>query len=269
MTRDLLVEQATDRDIDAILDLERRGWPQAGSMQADRDRFCRRIALGGMIVARSAAGGTLVGAISTFRPRWIHSATLDELLDGCPHDLLALPVEQGWTEIRARYGLPRDWHAATDDGRLAGGALHDPDGEVVFGIGITTDPRERQRGIAQALLDGALATARRQGARIFLAYSRLPMYSLHASDTPEQYVLRTVQRDGVVKPFDFGFRLHCQAAAQCRWPLALHRDSRLDAGRRGELDLWRTRNHTAERQVGISVRGGDRRVASVAVIQFD
>jgi hypothetical protein len=45
VTRDLIVELATDRDIDAILDLERRGWPHAGSMQADRDRFCHRIAL--------------------------------------------------------------------------------------------------------------------------------------------------------------------------------------------------------------------------------
>ena len=212
MSRDLIVEPATDRDIDAIVDLERRGWPQAGSIHADRDRFCRRIALGGMIVARF--GGKLVGAISTFRPRWIHPAALDEMLGSCPDDLLTLPAEQGWTAIRARYGLPRDWHAATDDGRLGGGALHDADGEIVFGIGITTDPRERQRGIAQALLDGALTIARRQGARTFLAYSRLPMYSLHASDTPEQYVSRTMQRDGVVKPFDFGFRLHWAAGAK-------------------------------------------------------
>ena len=142
MTRDLIVELATDRDVDAILDLERRGWPQAGSMQADRDRFCSRIALGGMIVARLGAGGKLVGAISTFRPRWIQTATLDELLGGCPDELLALPGQHPWTEISAHYRLPRDWHAATDDGRLGGGALHDADGEVVFGIGITTDPRE-------------------------------------------------------------------------------------------------------------------------------
>ena len=183
-------------------------------MQADRNRFSLRIALGGMIVARLGAGGKLVGGISTFRPRWIHPATLDELLDCCPDEPLALPWEQRWAEISARYRLPRDWHAATDDGRLGGGALHDADGEVVFGIGITTDPRERQRGIAQALLDGALAIARRQGARTFLAYSRLPMYSLHASDSPEQYVSRTVQRDGVVKPFDFGFRLHWAVGAR-------------------------------------------------------
>jgi GNAT superfamily N-acetyltransferase len=214
MTRDLIVELGTDRDIDAILELERRGWPQVGSMQADRERLHCRIALGGMMVARLAAGRKLVGAISTFRPRWIRPATLDELLGGCPDELLALAGEERWTEICARYRLPRDWHAATDDGQLGGGALHDADGDVVFGIGITTDPRERQRGIAQALLDGALAIARRQGARIFLAYSRLPMYSLHASDTPEQYVSRTVRRDGVVKPFDFGFRLHWSVGAK-------------------------------------------------------
>jgi len=214
VTDDMIVELATDRDIDAILELERRGWPRAGSMQADRDRFCRRIAIGGVVVARLGADRKLVGAISTFRPRWIRPATLDELLGGCPDALLALPEEKRWTEIRTRYRLPRDWHAATDDGRLGGGALHDGDGEVVFGIGITTDPRERQRGIAQALLDAALAIARRQGARHFLAYSRLPMYSLHASDTPEQYVSRTVQRHGVVKPFDFGFRLHWAAGAK-------------------------------------------------------
>jgi len=214
VTRDLIVELATDRDIDAILDLERRGWPQAGSMQADRDRFCGRIALGGMVVARLGAGGKLVGAISTFRPRWIRPAKLDELLDGCPDELLGLPAEKCWTEIRERYHLPRDWHDATDNGRLGGGAMHDASGEVVFGIGITTDPQERQRGIAQALLDGALSIARRQGARYFLAYSRLPMYSRHASESLEQYVARTVRRDGVVKPFDFGFRLHWSVGAK-------------------------------------------------------
>ena len=121
MTGDLVVELATDRDIDAILDLERRGWPQSGSMQADRGRFRQRIALGGMIVARLRAEGTLIGAISTFRPRWIHPATLHELLGDCPDELLALPAERRWTEIGASYHLPRDWHAATDDGRLGGG----------------------------------------------------------------------------------------------------------------------------------------------------
>jgi GNAT superfamily N-acetyltransferase len=204
VTRDLIVALASDRDIDAILELERRGWPHAGSMQPDRDRFCSRIALGGMIVARLGTTGRLVGAISTFRPRWIRPPIVDELLGDCPDELLALPGEKCWTRLRARYRLPRDWHGATDDGRLGGGAIHDADGEVVFGIGITTDPRARRRGIARALLDGALAIARRQGARYFVAYSRLPMYSLHASDTPEQYVSRTVHRDGVVKPFDFG-----------------------------------------------------------------
>lgn len=214
MTRDLIVEPATHRDIDAILDLERRGWPQAGSMQANRARFHSRIALGGMIVARLGAAGKLVGAISTFRPRWIRPANLDELLRDCPDELLALPEDQRWTGICARYRLPRDWHDATDDGRLDGGAMHDANGEVVFGIGITTDPQERERGIAQALLDGALAIARGQGARYFLAYSRLPMYSLHAFETPGQYVARTVKRDGVVKPFDFGFRLHWSVGAK-------------------------------------------------------
>jgi GNAT superfamily N-acetyltransferase len=214
VNRDLIVELATARDIDAILDLERRGWPQAGSMQADRKRFRNRIALGGMIIARLGSGGPLVGAISTFRPRWIRPSTVDDLLADCPDDLLARAGGQGWSELRAHYGLPCDWHAATDDGRLGDGTWHDAHGEVVFGIGITTDPRERQRGIAQALLDGALAIAHQQGARHFLAYSRLPMYSLHASDTPEQYVSRTVRRDGVVKPFDFGFRLHWAAGAK-------------------------------------------------------
>ena len=56
--------------------------------------------------------------------------------------------------------------------------------------------------------------ARRQGARTFLAYSRLPMYSRHASDTAEQYVSRTVRCGSVVKPFDFGFRLHWAAGAR-------------------------------------------------------
>jgi hypothetical protein len=47
VTRDLIVELATERDIEAILDLERRGWPQ-------RDR-CRRIGIGSASGSRSAA----------------------------------------------------------------------------------------------------------------------------------------------------------------------------------------------------------------------
>jgi GNAT superfamily N-acetyltransferase len=183
-------------------------------MQADRERFRDRIALGGVVVARVGSDGPLVGAISTFCPRWIHPSTVDDLLTNCPGELLAPAGEQGWSEIRTHYSLPCDWHAATDDGRLGGGTWHDADGKVVFGIGITTDPGERQRGIARALLNGALAIALQQGARHFVAYSRLPMYSLHASETPERYMSRTVRRDGVVKPFDFGFRLHWGAGAK-------------------------------------------------------
>ena len=211
---DLAVDLATERDLDAILDLEHRGWPAADSMQADRERFLCRIRLGGMIVARLRDSGKLVGAISTFRPRWIAPATLDALLTDCPEPLLSLPAAQRWTEIHTRYRLPRDWHAATDDGRLGGGAMHDPDGEVVFGIGITTDPRERQRGIAQALLHSALAMARRRGARHFLAYSRLPMHAANAAGTVDDYVARTVCGGGMIKPFDFGFRLHWRAGAK-------------------------------------------------------
>jgi hypothetical protein len=47
VTRDLIVEVATDRDIDAIVKLERRGWPKPGR--------CRRIGIGSAAGSRSAA----------------------------------------------------------------------------------------------------------------------------------------------------------------------------------------------------------------------
>lgn len=216
MTRDLIFEVATDRDIDAIVELERRGWPQAGSMQADRDRFCRRIALGGMIVARLGAGGTLVGAISTFRPPWIHPGTLDEMLGGCPDELLRFPGNSAGPRSAPAIacpatGMPRPtmvgWAAARGT---------TPTARLYSGSG---SPQIRESDSAASLRRCSTARWRSHAGRgrgTFWRTARLPMYSLHASDTPEQYVSRTVQRDGVVKPFDFGFRLHWAGAKPLR-----------------------------------------------------
>jgi GNAT superfamily N-acetyltransferase len=206
------VERAGESDVPDLVRLEELAWPSGQAMRADGDKFACRIRMGGVLAARRE--GRLVGFLSTFRPRWAGADALAEILSSCPADILALPAAARWEELRRRYGLPSSWHEATDEGRLEGGRLHRPGGEVVFGIGIATDPRERGRSVARALLANALARAARAGARYFLAYSRLPQYAAFPMLSLDDYLAAPATRGGRVGPYDFGFRLHWSVGAK-------------------------------------------------------
>ncbi len=177
-------------------------------MHADAAKFVCRIAIGGVFVA--TRGNTVIGCLSTFRPRWANADALDEIIADCPSAMIGLPAAARWRAACARWRLPHDWHAATADGTLADGALHRGDGEVVFGVGVATDPRARGTHVAQALLGHALDDARASGARYFLGYSRLPQY--HASVLGLDAYLR-LGRPGPT-PHDFGLRLHWAVGAK-------------------------------------------------------
>ena len=84
----------------------------------------------------------------------------------------------------------------------------------MFGIGIATDPRERGRSVARALLEAALGQAAQTGARYFLAYSRLPQYHEFPTVSLDDYLERRLTRSGRVGPYDYGFRLHWSAGAR-------------------------------------------------------
>jgi GNAT superfamily N-acetyltransferase len=211
---DLHIGKAETGDIGGLVALERTAWPDRASMRAARETFARRVAIGGVWIARSAEDGRVLGSLSTFRPRWARSDVLEELITSCPEMLIALPAAVRWRLLCARYGLPANWHAATGDGRLGGGILHDQYGEVVFGVGVATDPRVRGRAVASTLLDAALRDAYQHGARYFAGYSRLPLYHMHPAVELEDYIRSGVQRGGRVVPHDYGFRLHWSLGAQ-------------------------------------------------------
>lgn len=228
----VLVRRADATDIEAILRVERAAWPTGECMQACAEKLAHRIALGGLYVACRDA--RIVGSVSTFRPAWARARLIDEIVAECPGDLLRLPVAERWSAACRRWSLPIDWHAATADGSLRERGLHRPGGDVVFGVGIATDPAERGTKVASALLEHVLVAARRTGARYFMGYGRLPQFHASALDL-DAYVHRT--RAGVrpFVPHDLGLRLHWRAGARpartpdgtARWlaiPASMHDD---------------------------------------------
>jgi GNAT superfamily N-acetyltransferase len=211
---DVSFRTARASDVDEITRLETASWPAGKAMRADADKFATRIRLGGVMTARRE--GRIVGVLTTFRPRWADAATLADLLAHDAGPAFALEPAQRWASLSQRWRLPADWHEATADGTLDGGRMHDPDGNVVFGVGLATDPQERGKSIAKGLLARALICAALNGARYFLGYGRLPQF--HRSDAAlDDYLLGSCPREGHLAPHDFGLRVHWSVGAR---PLA-------------------------------------------------
>ena len=206
-----LVRRAERCDLDELSRLEHDAWPDGDCMRADADEFAHRIAVGGVLVAQRR--GRIVGSLTTFRPRWAHARVLDEIVAHCPAELLSLPTHERWSAVCERWGLPIDWHAATADGHVRERGMHRPGGDVIFGVGIATDPTERSTNIASALLEHALVAARRSGVRYFVGYGRLPQF--HASTLSlDAYLRRTRVAVGAEVPHDVTLRLHWRAGAR-------------------------------------------------------
>lgn len=211
---DVSFRAAYASDVDEITRLETASWPAGEAMRADAAKFATRIQLGGVMTARR--DGRIVGVLTTFRPRWADAGRLADLLAHDAGPDFALEPEPRWARLSRRWQLPADWHEATADGTLDGGRLHDPEGQVVFGVGLATDPRERGRNIAKGLLDRALVYAAFNGARYFLGYGRLPQY--HRSNVAlDDYLQASRPREGYLAPHDFGLRVHWSVGAR---PLA-------------------------------------------------
>lgn len=217
-----IVRRARRDDLAALVRLEQLAWPDG--MQADAAKLADRIATGGMFVACRAEG--IVGALTTFRPRWADARALAQIVHDCPRELLELPAHERWRAACTRWRLPIDWHEATADGTLD--RLHRDDSDVVFGVGIATDPHARGTRVAQTLLAHALA---KSGARWFVGYGRLPQY--HASTLDLDAYLRRTRANA---PHDFGLRLHwsvgarpaCTRDGATRWlaiPRSMHDDA--------------------------------------------
>ncbi len=196
---------AEPRDLDEVVALEEVAWPIG--MRAGRESLASRIANGFMRIARE--DGRLVGLVTSFRPKWIRAQTVARLLHAFPAELMVEEAARRWREVVEVFGFARDWHEATGDGRLGGGAMHDPAGDVVFGVGITTDPRVRGRGVAKSLLLEVTRQAAFSGARFFAAYGRLPQFHAHRPSLDDY--LAMLDRD---RKLDVGHRLHTSVGAR-------------------------------------------------------
>ena len=202
----LSIQTAQMGDLDQIFAVEYAAWPEG--LRAEKRNLACRIERGLLRIARETISGRIVGFLTAFRPKWIRAAVLSSLLSNCPTELFAHDAHTRWQTMVDRYGLAPNWHEATGDGNLAGGDMHDPASDVLFGVGITTDPRVRGRGIAKSMLRGALTECATTGASFFAGYGRLP--SFHRYDLDLDAYLGMAERDAI----DPGFRLHRSVGAR-------------------------------------------------------
>lgn len=200
-------------DLSALAAVERRAWPCVPSMQASVAKLRVRIEQGLVVVAANHAG-TIGGFLASFRPRWADAGAIAALLDRCPSLAGCANAQERWAAVRDAARLPANWAEATDDGWLDRGHAHDPDGAIVFGIGLTTDPSVRGTGIARRVLADAFRRERATGAQLFVGYGRLPHYGRCPATTLPEYLAKTDPRGA---PWDPGLRVHWWAGAR---PLA-------------------------------------------------
>lgn len=207
------VRLATPSDLEVIMAIERVGWPSGEGMRAEAAKFAHRIECGFVWVACDPKNSVL-GMFTAFRPTWARAEQLDALISSCPNDFFDRNTLECWRELCHTYDLPRDWHEATEDGTLENGAIHEPRGSVVFGVGLTVRPEFQGRGLARTLMQSALGEAARHGARYFLGYGRLPVFHRFSGIDIDRY-LRMTQRNGLgLQPLDPHLRMHWRLGAQ-------------------------------------------------------
>lgn len=210
--RDCTVRCAKPTDLEAILAIETACWPPGDGMRAEKSKFISRIECRFVWVACDV-DGALLGMLTAFRPKWARADRLDELLDGCPADLFEQRSGARWQSLVHKYGLPPNWHEATAEGSLSGGALHNPRGEVLYGVGLAVKAQSKRRGIAQILLQTVLAEAATTGARYFLGYGRLPRFHQFPHLDVDTYLHSTEHDAQGVRPLDPQLRFHWSIGA--------------------------------------------------------
>jgi GNAT superfamily N-acetyltransferase len=208
-----IVRLAEPKDLDAIIAIETAGWPSGDGMRAERFKFTSRIECKFVWVACDARG-EVVGMFSAFRPQWARPDRLDELLAGCSSAIFDQDPVERWQSLGHEFGLSRDWHEATAEGTLWHGAKHDPEGQVLYGVGLAIRREYKGRGIARFLLQSALNQEAQRGARYFLGYGRLPMFHQFPKMDIDAYLRLARDDERGVRPFDSQLSFYWKIGAQ-------------------------------------------------------
>lgn len=213
VSADPQVRLAKPEDLDAIVAIEMAGWPSGHSMRAEKNKFSSRIEHG-LIWVVCDPNATVWGMFTAFRPQWAQPERLDELLTNCPADAFDACADERWKRIAAHYDFPRDWHEATTDGTLDDGAMHDPKGGVLFGVGLAVHQQCKGRGLGRTLLRTVLTQAATTGARYFFGYGRLPGFHRFPDLDVDSYLKMTQRGPELLFPQDAQLRFYWSIGAQ-------------------------------------------------------
>lgn len=207
------VRLAKRSDLDAIMAIETAGWPVGDGMRAEEAKFVTRIECGFVWVACDSTN-SILGMFTAFRPNWASADRLDALLMACPKEIFDQNPLERWESLTSKYYLSPNWHDATADGTLEGGATHNPKGDVLYGVGLAMHSKHKGRGLARLLLQSTLDEAAQNGARYFLGYGRLPMFHQFPHTDVDTY-LRTLQGNAEgFRPLDPQLRFYWNLGAQ-------------------------------------------------------
>lgn len=208
-----IVRLANLSDLEAILAIETVGWPVGDGMRAEAAKFATRIACGFVSIACDSENSVL-GIFTAFRPKWARAERLDALLQSCPNEIFDQSADERWPSLCRHYGLSNNWHEATAEGTIHQGAMHDPGGDVLYGVGLAVRPECKGRGVARFLLQSTLEDATRNGARYFLGYGRLPMFHLFPHTNVDAYLRLTQRADDGLQPLDPQVRFYWSLGAR-------------------------------------------------------
>lgn len=150
----IVVRLARDSDIPRYLEMSEQCWHDSG--QADAAKMRSRLSVNPMGVYAAEFEGVVVGMVSTIR--------------------------------LSKYEIGRglSWAETTADGWCT---THDPDGDLVFGVGLTT-AAEKPDGVVGALLVAVARDMIRGDMRFAILGGRLPGYRAYAHVmTAEEYVV--------------------------------------------------------------------------------
>ncbi len=167
----LAVRHTRPEDIPALIDLQRRVYPDIPAWNAER----------------------FLGQIETF-PQGQVVATLDGRPVGCASSLIVVwddwASEHSWKEITA---------SGTFD-------THDATGTTLYGAEVFVEPRSRGHRVGHALYDARRKVCRALNLKRIIACGRLPGYHRHAHEMPPELYCRKVLWGDIRDPV-LGFQL--------------------------------------------------------------
>ncbi|MGV8162274.1 MAG: GNAT family N-acetyltransferase [Candidatus Nanoarchaeia archaeon] len=193
-------------DLKTVVSIEQKAWPDIGQgMIAEYEKFETRIANDLMYML--LIDDKPAGIISFQKPTFTNSASLTKIYNENTAEGFL-----DWDHIVKKYGLPKDWYSATNDGYISknGTSTHNPHSNCIFLIGVGVDQAVKGKGLVNHLISHTITKAKEEGIDFVLGYGRLPQLHEHYENpTVEDAIkhLSKLKKDTDL-PDDYGARFH-------------------------------------------------------------